>query len=37
MAVIALILLASGVLIYRNISRQTQLPEPVFGSSTARS
>jgi predicted MFS family arabinose efflux permease len=37
MAVMALILLASGVLIYRNISRQTQLPEPVFGSSTARS
>jgi sugar phosphate permease len=37
MAVMALILLASGALIYRNTSRPTQLPELVFGSSAARS
>jgi MFS family permease len=37
MAVMALILLASGALIYTNTHRQTQSPELAFGSSPARS
>jgi MFS family permease len=37
MAVMALILLASGALIYSNTHRQTQSPELAFGSSPARS
>ena len=37
MAVMALILIASGGLVYSNISGPTQFPELVFGSSTARS
>jgi MFS family permease len=37
MAVMALILLASGALVYSNTHRQTQLPELAFGSSPARS
>jgi predicted MFS family arabinose efflux permease len=37
MAVMALILLASGALIYSNTHRQTQFPELALGSSTARS
>jgi predicted MFS family arabinose efflux permease len=37
MAVMALILLGSGALVYSNTTRQRQFPEPVFGSSPARS
>jgi predicted MFS family arabinose efflux permease len=37
MAVMALILIASGALVYSNINRQTRFPELVFGSSPARS
>jgi MFS family permease len=37
MTVMALILLASGALIYTNTHRQTQSPELAFGSSPARS
>jgi MFS family permease len=37
MLVMALILLGSGALVYSNTTPRTQFPEPVFGSSPARS
>ena len=37
MAIMALILLGSGALVYSNTTRERQFPEPVFGSSPARS
>jgi predicted MFS family arabinose efflux permease len=37
MAVMALILLGSGALVYSNTTPRTQFPEPVLGSNPARS